>query len=109
MFQGLKFLTFPYLLTLQLKRFDFDYNTLHRIKLNDRSLIDSSMIRLGLSGLGVGVLWTCVLYCCVTCSEDWVDGFGIAFFCPCSREAGLLLVTKKLMLAFCWALCEGDL
>ena len=37
-FQGLKFLTFPYLLTLQLKRFDFDYNTLHRIKLNDRSL-----------------------------------------------------------------------
>ncbi|KAK7500181.1 hypothetical protein BaRGS_00008728, partial [Batillaria attramentaria] len=34
--KGLKFLTFPYLLTLQLKRFDFDYNTLHRIKLNDR-------------------------------------------------------------------------
>lgn len=34
--KGLKFLTFPYLLTLQLKRFDFDYTTLHRIKLNDR-------------------------------------------------------------------------
>lgn len=34
--KGLKFTTFPYLLTLQLKRFDFDYNTLHRIKLNDR-------------------------------------------------------------------------
>ena len=52
MFQGLKFLTFPYLLTLQLKRFDFDYNTLHRIKLNDRSLIlwwlDSVFLVLGL-------------------------------------------------------------
>ena len=35
--QGLKFLEFPYLLTLQLKRFDFDYSTMHRIKLNDRS------------------------------------------------------------------------
>lgn len=34
--KGLKFVTFPYLLTLQLKRFDFDYNTMHRIKLNDR-------------------------------------------------------------------------
>jgi len=36
--QGLKFLTFPYLLTMQLKRFDFDYTTMHRIKLNDRSV-----------------------------------------------------------------------
>ena len=34
--QGLKFLSFPYILTLQLKRFDFDYVTMHRIKLNDR-------------------------------------------------------------------------
>eukprot|EP00117_Sycon_ciliatum_P005815 scpid21883/ scgid2680/ Ubiquitin carboxyl-terminal hydrolase 47; Deubiquitinating enzyme 47; Ubiquitin thioesterase 47; Ubiquitin-specific-processing protease 47 len=34
--KGLKFLSFPYLLTLQLKRFDFDYTTMHRIKLNDR-------------------------------------------------------------------------
>nr|CAB3267563.1 ubiquitin carboxyl-terminal hydrolase 47-like [Phallusia mammillata] len=34
--KGLKFITFPYLLTLQLKRFDFDYQTMHRIKLNDR-------------------------------------------------------------------------
>lgn len=34
--QGLRFLHFPYLLTLQLKRFDFDYTTMHRIKLNDR-------------------------------------------------------------------------
>uniref|UniRef100_A0A8C7JY03 Ubiquitin carboxyl-terminal hydrolase 47 n=1 Tax=Oncorhynchus kisutch TaxID=8019 RepID=A0A8C7JY03_ONCKI len=33
---GLRFLHFPYLLTLQLKRFDFDYTTMHRIKLNDR-------------------------------------------------------------------------
>ena len=36
--QGLKFISFPYLLTLQLKRFAFDYNTLHRVKLNDRSV-----------------------------------------------------------------------
>ncbi|XP_071112786.1 ubiquitin carboxyl-terminal hydrolase 47-like [Haliotis cracherodii] len=34
--KGLKFVSFPYLLTLQLKRFDFDYATMHRIKLNDR-------------------------------------------------------------------------
>ncbi|XP_077482778.1 ubiquitin carboxyl-terminal hydrolase 47 [Stigmatopora argus] len=33
--KGLRFLHFPYLLTLQLKRFDFDYATMHRIKLND--------------------------------------------------------------------------
>uniref|UniRef100_A0A915HZM8 Ubiquitin carboxyl-terminal hydrolase n=1 Tax=Romanomermis culicivorax TaxID=13658 RepID=A0A915HZM8_ROMCU len=34
--EGLKITKFPYLLTIQLKRFDFDYTTLHRIKLNDR-------------------------------------------------------------------------
>jgi ubiquitin carboxyl-terminal hydrolase 47 len=34
--KGLKFVTFPYLLSMQLKRFDFDYSTMHRIKLNDR-------------------------------------------------------------------------
>ncbi|MGH0167929.1 UNVERIFIED_CONTAM: hypothetical protein FKN15_077213 [Acipenser sinensis] len=34
--KGLRFLHVPYLLTLQLKRFDFDYTTMHRIKLNDR-------------------------------------------------------------------------
>ena len=34
--KGLKFKHFPYLLTLHLKRFDYDYNTGHRIKLNDR-------------------------------------------------------------------------
>ncbi|EGD73850.1 hypothetical protein PTSG_05545 [Salpingoeca rosetta] len=34
--KGLKFKKFPYLLTLQLKRFDFDYTTLRRIKLNSR-------------------------------------------------------------------------
>nr|XP_039253989.1 ubiquitin carboxyl-terminal hydrolase 47-like [Styela clava] len=34
--KGLKFTSFPYLLTLQLKRFDFDYQTMHRVKLNDR-------------------------------------------------------------------------
>lgn len=34
--KGLKFKNFPYILTLHLKRFDFDYQTLHRIKLNDK-------------------------------------------------------------------------
>ncbi|KAK0085214.1 hypothetical protein PV325_005589 [Microctonus aethiopoides] len=34
--KGLKFTKFPYILTLHLKRFDFDYNTFHRIKLNDK-------------------------------------------------------------------------
>lgn len=34
--KGLKFTKFPYLLTLQLKRFDFDYLTMRRIKLQDR-------------------------------------------------------------------------
>lgn len=34
--KGLKYKSFPYLLTIQLKRFTFDYNTLQRIKLHDR-------------------------------------------------------------------------
>lgn len=34
--KGLKFKKFPYILTLHLKRFDFDYQTLNRIKLNDK-------------------------------------------------------------------------
>lgn len=34
--KGLKFTRYPYLLTIHLKRFDFDYQTFHRIKLNDR-------------------------------------------------------------------------
>ncbi|XP_046844317.1 ubiquitin carboxyl-terminal hydrolase 47-like isoform X2 [Xenia sp. Carnegie-2017] len=34
--KGLKFCKFPYIMMLQLKRFAFDYNLLHRIKLNDR-------------------------------------------------------------------------
>ncbi|KAL3116045.1 hypothetical protein niasHT_007345 [Heterodera trifolii] len=34
--KGLRIVEFPYLLTIQLKRFDFDYAALHRIKLNDR-------------------------------------------------------------------------
>ncbi|CAM9428117.1 unnamed protein product [Discosporangium mesarthrocarpum] len=33
--KGLKLLRLPYLLSLQLKRFDFDYTTFQRIKLND--------------------------------------------------------------------------
>ncbi|KAG8235553.1 hypothetical protein J437_LFUL015393 [Ladona fulva] len=35
-YKMLKFAKFPYILTLHLKRFDFDCNTLHRIKLNDK-------------------------------------------------------------------------
>ncbi|XP_076286396.1 ubiquitin specific protease 47 isoform X2 [Lasioglossum baleicum] len=34
--KGLKFMKFPYLLTLHLKRFDFDFNTFRRVKLNDK-------------------------------------------------------------------------
>ncbi|XP_050073446.1 ubiquitin carboxyl-terminal hydrolase 47 [Anopheles maculipalpis] len=34
--KGLKFTKFPYILTLHLKRFDFDYQSFHRIKLNDK-------------------------------------------------------------------------
>ncbi|XP_076242818.1 ubiquitin specific protease 47 isoform X2 [Calliopsis andreniformis] len=34
--KGLKFTKFPYFLTLHLKRFDFDFQTFHRIKLNDK-------------------------------------------------------------------------
>ncbi|GMT14484.1 hypothetical protein PFISCL1PPCAC_5781, partial [Pristionchus fissidentatus] len=34
--KGLRITSFPYLLTIQLKRFDFDYTTFNRIKLNDR-------------------------------------------------------------------------
>ncbi|XP_071791463.1 ubiquitin carboxyl-terminal hydrolase 47-like [Asterias amurensis] len=34
--KGLKFQSFPYVLTLQLKRFDFDYSTYTRLKLNDK-------------------------------------------------------------------------
>ncbi|XP_076764175.1 ubiquitin specific protease 47 [Xylocopa sonorina] len=34
--KGLKFTKFPYLLTIHLKRFDFDFKTFHRIKLNDK-------------------------------------------------------------------------
>ncbi|KAF8361542.1 hypothetical protein PRIPAC_88465 [Pristionchus pacificus] len=34
--KGLRITSFPYLLTMQLKRFDFDYTTFNRIKLNDR-------------------------------------------------------------------------
>jgi ubiquitin C-terminal hydrolase/predicted N-acetyltransferase YhbS len=34
--KGLEFSSFPYLLTLQLKRFDFDWELERRIKLNDR-------------------------------------------------------------------------
>jgi len=51
--QGLKFLTFPYLLTMQLKRFDFDYTTMHRIKLNDRSA--SKLVCSAFSSITTGI------------------------------------------------------
>ncbi|XP_058838684.1 ubiquitin carboxyl-terminal hydrolase 47 isoform X2 [Topomyia yanbarensis] len=41
--KGLKFTKFPYILTLHLKRFDFDYQTLHRIKLNDKVTFPQSL------------------------------------------------------------------
>lgn len=34
--KGLRFQKLPYLLTMQLKRFDFDYESMRRIKLNSR-------------------------------------------------------------------------
>jgi ubiquitin carboxyl-terminal hydrolase 47 len=34
--KGLKFVSFPYILSLQLKRFDFDYRTLSRFKLSNK-------------------------------------------------------------------------
>ena len=37
--KGLEIVTVPYLLTVQLKRFDFDYTTMRRIKLNDRLVL----------------------------------------------------------------------
>uniref|UniRef100_A0A6P7GLW5 Ubiquitin carboxyl-terminal hydrolase 47 n=1 Tax=Diabrotica virgifera virgifera TaxID=50390 RepID=A0A6P7GLW5_DIAVI len=41
--KGLKFTKFPYLLTLHLKRFDFDYTTMHRIKLNDKVVFSEKL------------------------------------------------------------------
>ncbi|XP_039286444.1 ubiquitin carboxyl-terminal hydrolase 47 isoform X2 [Nilaparvata lugens] len=41
--KGLKFSKFPYLLTLHLKRFDFDYTTMHRIKLNDKVIFPDTL------------------------------------------------------------------
>lgn len=41
--KGLKFTKFPYILTLHLKRFDFDYQTFHRIKLNDKVTFPQSL------------------------------------------------------------------
>lgn len=41
--KGFKFSTIPYLLTLHLMRFDFDYSTMHRIKLNDKVVFPESL------------------------------------------------------------------
>lgn len=41
--KGLEFSSFPYLLTLQLKRFDFDWETERRIKLSDRVTFPSAL------------------------------------------------------------------
>ena len=50
--QGLKFTRFPYLLTLQLKRFNFDSTTLYRMKLNDRC-VGEGMGMWGCEGVGM--------------------------------------------------------
>ena len=50
--QGLKFTRFPYLLTLQLKRFDFDSTTLYRMKLNDRC-VGEGVGEWGCEGVGM--------------------------------------------------------
>ncbi|XP_066910373.1 ubiquitin carboxyl-terminal hydrolase 47-like [Clytia hemisphaerica] len=41
--KGLKFVNFPYLLTIQLKRFTFDFNTLQRTKLPDKLTFSFTM------------------------------------------------------------------
>ena len=41
--KGLKFKELPYVLVLQLKRFDFDYSTNHRIKINDKVSFEEIM------------------------------------------------------------------
>ena len=41
--KGLKFKSLPYLLTIQLKRFDFNYETFQRIKLSDRVEFSTEM------------------------------------------------------------------
>lgn len=41
--KGLKFKELPYILVLQLKRFDFDYNTNHRVKINDKVSFEEIM------------------------------------------------------------------
>ncbi|VVC39387.1 Hypothetical protein CINCED_3A016381 [Cinara cedri] len=45
--KGLKFSKFPYIMTLHLMRFDFDYNTMYRIKLNDKVMFP---LKLNLNG-----------------------------------------------------------
>ncbi|XP_015186575.1 PREDICTED: ubiquitin carboxyl-terminal hydrolase 47 isoform X1 [Polistes dominula] len=42
--KGLKFTKFPYLLTLHLKRFDYDNNSCHRIKLNDKVTFPDTLL-----------------------------------------------------------------
>ncbi|GAB0088457.1 Ubiquitin carboxyl-terminal hydrolase [Sergentomyia squamirostris] len=58
--KGLKFSQFPYVLTLHLKRFDFDYQTLRRIKLNDKvtfpqTLNLNNLVNTSNPGFGSGV------------------------------------------------------
>lgn len=52
--KGLKFSRFPYILTLHLKRFDFDYQTFHRIKLNDRVTFPQTLNLNGFVSSGAG-------------------------------------------------------
>lgn len=70
--KGLKFSKFPYILTLHLKRFDFDYQTFHRIKLNDRVTFPQT---LNLNGL-------------VNTATDFPETNGDASDGPASKAQG---------------------
>ena len=62
--QGFKFKHFPYILTLHLKRFDFDYSTMQRIKLNNRWVwpIMSCDIKLLLPSIVFSLEWRSPLF-----------------------------------------------
>ena len=79
--QGLKFKHFPYLLTMQLKRFDFDHTSFHRIKLNDK------WVWLGI----VGVAWysRCGLMLWV-----WLGVVGVAFSSGCGLNQCVCVCVK---------------
>ncbi|XP_055533774.1 ubiquitin carboxyl-terminal hydrolase 47 isoform X2 [Wyeomyia smithii] len=71
--KGLKFTKFPYILTLHLKRFDFDYQTFHRIKLNDKVTFPQS---LNLNNF-INAVPTHGVDKCVSVGADTANGNGI--------------------------------